>query len=218
MRLSPAQRVQFGRWLTKCGAEVLPPAGEWEIFRVVANGHTYSAYARKTGFQTWPTPLQLLYTQYRNGQAQQLGTADGPKKGMGSNRRSRIVRIAERDGWRCWYCGHHLQPLGYAEQAGARGATLEEVCPRQIGGPTHIGNQVIACGPCNQEAANFSVAQKVKIRDRKLAVRKQQRSPNIGTTTHGSTGSATNGKDTDPTGWGPVPETQIDDRRQAEPT
>jgi hypothetical protein len=171
MRLTPEQRAAFGRWLLNCGAEVLPPVGEWEIFRVIANGTTYSAYARKSGFQSWPIPLQLLYTQHREGaKVPKLGS---PVKPMSSNRRGRIVQIAARDGWRCWYCQQQLQPLGYAEIPGAQAATLEEVCPRQIGGPTHIGNQVVACQPCNTQAANLSVAEKVRMRDRKRAGRKQ---------------------------------------------
>lgn len=172
MRLTAKHIVPFARWLTQCGAEVLPPVGQWEIFRVVVNGTTLSAYARKTGYQTWPQPLQTLYTQFRSGQTQQLGTVSGPKRAMGGNRRSRIVKIAERDGWRCFYCSTPLQPLGFAPVEGTRDATLEEVCPRQIGGPTHIGNQVIACGPCNGKAANLAVADKIKMRDIKLAGRK----------------------------------------------
>ena len=171
MRLTPGAISGFGAWLTKCGAEILPPVGEWEIFRAIVNGVTLSAYARKTGFQNWPTPLQLLYTQYRLGQQQNLGPVAKPAKAMSANRRGRIVKIAERDGWACWYCAHPLQPLGYAYAEGRRAATLEEVCPRQIGGPTHIGNQVLACDQCNREAGNFSVAAKVKMRDVKLAVR-----------------------------------------------
>jgi hypothetical protein len=171
MRLTIGARAQFGGWLVKCGAEVLPPVGQWEIFRVVANGTTLSAYARKTGFQNWPEPLQQLYAAFRNGKMLQLGTVQGPAKAMSGNKRSRIVKIAERDGWTCWYCNHPLQPIGFAEDPKRRPATLEEVCPRQIGGPTHIGNQVIACAPCNNEAANLSVAQKVRMRDRRYAAR-----------------------------------------------
>lgn len=173
MRLTAAQIASFSHWLTKCGAEVLPPVGQWEVMRVVVNGTTLSAYARKTGFQTWPIPLQLLYTQSRSGQSPQLGTVAGPQRAMTANRRSRIVRVAERDGWCCWYCDIGLQPLGFAPVEGRVPATLEEVCPRQIGGPTHIGNQVIACSPCNNAAANLSVAEKVKMRDRKLAGRRE---------------------------------------------
>lgn len=164
MQLTDPKIKAFALWIARCGGEVLTPISDYEILRVVINGGTHSAYKRRTGRQTWPETLVELYRQYRHGgYTPRLALA---QRGLSGNRKGRLVKLAERDGWRCWYCDCAIQPLGYADIPGAAPGSVEEVCPRQIGGPVHIGNQVIACKSCNNKAANLPVVEKVKMRDR----------------------------------------------------
>jgi hypothetical protein len=57
-------------------------------------------------------------------------------------RAQRLVRILERDGARCVWCGR-----GVGE--GLVAATTEHVVPRIKGGPSWIENEVAACRRCN---------------------------------------------------------------------
>jgi len=140
-----------------------------ELARVVIHDgerrRTLRILVRADGVQSWPWPLPWLYQRYLKGWGTPLAKA---VKKMGGNRGARLRFIGERDGWVCWYCAIPLREYGaFQADDGKRNATLEEVCPRQIGGPKHVDNQVIACGPCNGAVANLSVADKVRFRERK---------------------------------------------------
>jgi hypothetical protein len=61
---------------------------------------------------------------------------------------NRRVRIFERDGWRCWYCGGELPRGGAAfDKAG----TLDHLLPLTRGGDNSEANLVAACRPCNSQ-------------------------------------------------------------------
>jgi hypothetical protein len=151
MRLSSEQVEQFAKWLVSCGAEVVAPTSDWEIIRVIAKGETAVAYRNKRGDQSWPGMLADAWAARKSGFQPQLGN---PQKALRGNKKARLYELADRDGWGCWYCSRELDELT---------ATIEEICPRQIGGPIHIGNQCLACPECNQKAANKSVVEKVRM-------------------------------------------------------
>lgn len=91
--------------------------------------------------------------------------------------------IANRDGWRCHYCGADLVPYGkskdddlYFEDVTVmakgkrigtdrrlkrkfRYATVDHVKPRSKGGATRIDNLVLACWDCNQLKADLPAGQ-----------------------------------------------------------
>lgn len=155
MRLDDAAISVFSKWLVSCGAEILRPTSEWEVLRVRAKGETIVAYRNAAGRQTWPKALSELYKLRSCGHQPQLGN---PVKLLRGNRRGRVHELGERSGWTCWYCETEL-----TEDS----ATVEEICPRQIGGPVHVGNQCLACAGCNRMASNLSVVDKVAFRDAK---------------------------------------------------
>src|SRR5262245_10987376 len=164
MRLDAAQLESFKIWLESCGAEVFPGVVEHEFLRVISRGETLSAYSKADGRQTWPLALRKLFLEFAAGHMVQLG---GAVKQMSGNKRARVLQLAGRDGWHCWYCNWPLQPIdGVVVYINARVATVEEVCPRQFGGPNHLANQVLACPPCNWHAANKTVAAKVALREK----------------------------------------------------
>lgn len=164
MHLDKNQTKKFLSWLADCGAEILEPMSEWEIARVRANGNTHVAYTNSKGRQTWPKPLRNMLTKKSENIWPKLGN---PQQRVSGNKKALIDKLGKRDGFECWYCAHPLAPPNRDQVDGEMFATVEEICPRQIGGPTHIGNQVLACNDCNQLAGNKSVSEKVSIREEK---------------------------------------------------
>lgn len=67
-------------------------------------------------------------------------------------RKERLVRILQRDGARCVWCG---RPLG----VGLVAATTEHVVPRIKGGPSWIENEVAACRRCNGQRGHRTPAE-----------------------------------------------------------
>lgn len=162
MHLGHQDIEKFAGWLKSCGAEVLAPTNEWELLRVNAKSQTLVAYRNKRGDQTWPGTLVNYWKQSKSGDYLKLGT---PTQQLRGNRLSRVLELAKRDGWNCWYCGIELSQPDRPADNGETPATIEELCPRQIGGPTHIGNQTLACRQCNQTAGSMSVVEKVALRE-----------------------------------------------------
>jgi hypothetical protein len=66
----------------------------------------------------------------------------------GDRRRAMVQKIADRDGWFCWWCGI---PLAMDENGIRLAATLDHLITRAAGGSNRFDNQVIACYPCNQD-------------------------------------------------------------------
>jgi len=71
------------------------------------------------------------------------------KRLNGEDRTKRIVALAERDGWQCWYCGTGLT-------LGSKATTIDEWIPLGRGGGPDLGNQVLCCSPCNQDKADMT--------------------------------------------------------------
>lgn len=162
MHLRAQEIEQFAGWLKSCGAEVLATTNEWELLRVNAKSQTLVAYKNKKGDQSWPAPLVTYWNKRKSGDYLKLGT---PTQQIRGNRLARVRELAKRDGWRCWYCDTELSPPDLPADNGETSVTIEEICPRQIGGPTHIGNQALACRKCNQMAGSMSVVEKVALRE-----------------------------------------------------
>ncbi len=167
MHLQNKEIEAFSNWLTKCGAELLSHTNEWEIIRIKAEGETLVSYKNAKGRQKWPPSLVKYHKCFSRGKSLKLASPITQYKG---NKKARLKLLGDRDGWSCWYCDTPLWPVDRIKVEGEVSATIEEVCPRQIGGPTHIGNQVLACAACNSEAGNMSVAAKVVLRE----VKRQQ--------------------------------------------
>ncbi len=73
-----------------------------------------------------------------------------------AQRRSRRAALRARDGDQCFYCDKLLTD---AE------ASLEHLLPQSADGPHHLANLVLACAPCNKNARNLSIAEKVRLRE-----------------------------------------------------
>jgi hypothetical protein len=74
----------------------------------------------------------------------------------GERRLQRLHLLAERDGWACHYCAVALT---------VEDATVDEKMPLGRGGRTSMGNQVLACLPCNQDKADMTASEYAAKRD-----------------------------------------------------
>ncbi|NAZ73911.1 hypothetical protein GTQ99_00500 [Kineococcus sp. T13] len=63
-----------------------------------------------------------------------------------------VRKVAERDGWTCFYCEREL--LLHVPRKDERYATLDHVNPRSLGGEDGSDNYVLACNRCNVAKAN----------------------------------------------------------------
>lgn len=154
----------FSNWLALCGAEVFTPYTDFELLRVRVSGAIMIAHRNRHGGQVWPTPLAELYRAFVSGaHMPRLAETPGGRKLTSTTHKSRVQTLARRDGWQCWYCGIGLRPSWTAGPEERQVATLEELCPRQIGGPNHISNQALCCKSCNERAGSLSVVEKGEI-------------------------------------------------------
>jgi len=66
--------------------------------------------------------------------------------------------IAERDGWRCHYCGRPLVPIDEVNSATADNdrPTFDHRLARCNGGAEAISNLVISCRECNEKKGCMS--------------------------------------------------------------
>lgn len=74
-------------------------------------------------------------------------------------------------GWRCWYCGTDLVPLGtfeallcavplpdgtFAAVDGARWPEVDHDVPRHYGGTDDLANLIVSCGECNRRKGTMT--------------------------------------------------------------
>lgn len=146
---------RFRRWLADQGAEILLPTNRYELLRFRARGVVSVVYCNAAGRVSACTGYaEEAMRAWRAGRRWRAGP---PKYRKPVRVRSVIVcTLLERDGDRCFYCGH---PLG-------DDLTIEHVLARAFGGRNHLANLVLAHHACNQRAENLPIAEKVRLRDK----------------------------------------------------
>lgn len=151
----PQEMARFRAWLVERGAEILPETNPYEIIRVSTCDGVIVAYRNGRGRETWPEPLAKIFDDFRGGRTPRLSPSRRERKKLAKL----AAPLAERDGLACWFCAMAFDDLD--DDA----LTIEHLCPKAHGGPDHPSNLVLACEPCNREAGNSSVAEKVVMRE-----------------------------------------------------
>ncbi|AXH72287.1 MAG: HNHc protein [Caudoviricetes sp.] len=156
--LSPKKLKQFEEFLKARGSQVLVVTNDYEVMRFTgANGSPCMVYRKSNGLLTWQPCALEAFTAFANNAKWHAG--EKTKRSAGAAKRlNRLKTLADRDGSGCFFCGT-VQPL--------EEMTIEHFVPVCAGGPNHISNMAIACGPCNREAGHLSVAEKCKLAARK---------------------------------------------------
>lgn len=70
-------------------------------------------------------------------------------------RRSRKLRVFERDGYSCRYCGFDMTLHFAYPHLGV--LTVDHMVAKAAGGSDHIDNLVTCCSPCNRRKRNLRV-------------------------------------------------------------
>jgi len=136
----------FRSWLILQGAEILPRTNEYEELRFKGKevGVVYKSGKTSNGY-TLNAIKCFLKKQKWNGRPVNIGRKLGYRKEK--------MKLLERDGSDCFYCGLPLED----------DITVEHIIPLISGGKNILSNMVLCHEKCNQEAGILTIVDKVKL-------------------------------------------------------
>ena len=147
---------KFKKFLVNCGGQLLHETNEYEVIRVQCNKGVEILYRKQSGLLTWSDELIKAYIAYKSGGKVKWRAS---KKRKVNRKRGPVVvqTLMKRDGEECWFCGKPMD---------VDSATIEHLLNISNGGNNHINNLVLAHEKCNQQARNYGIAEKVRLRER----------------------------------------------------
>lgn len=148
---------RFSKWLVEQGAEILPITNEYEALRFRCAQGVGVVYRNRKGAFSVSGPLVSFAYDCMKGCKAWSGKGRPVKRRQGSAKKQQLL---DRDGWLCFYCGEPLE----------EDATIEHLVAVNQGGPDRLENMVLAHFACNQGAGSLPVIEKVRIRERMLAL------------------------------------------------
>lgn len=136
----------FKDWLILQGAEILPKTNEYELLRfkgkevgvIYTSGKTSNKY-------TLNAVTCFLRKKKWDGKPVNVGRKPGYTKEK--------IKLLERDGSDCFYCGKPLED----------DITLEHLQALVSGGKNILSNMVLTHEKCNHEAGILTIVEKVKL-------------------------------------------------------
>lgn len=147
-------RPALEEFLEQGGAEILPVTNPWELVRFKTERGTHVVYNNAKGNKAYSDNHACdAYHAYLGG-----------KKWLGQEKAKRRPRrylesaIRQRDGDDCFFCGDP-----FTEE---NPSTIEHLLAIASGGSNGIANLALAHESCNFQAADLSVAEKVRLRDK----------------------------------------------------
>lgn len=157
-------------WAKAGGGETRATTNPYEVVRIAfPTGHLILyRNDRGRGARWWCSEGPHVLAQLAKNYSEAKGLPDvlrAVRQKPALPRERMILTVAARDGWECFYCGCVLCPPSDKAE-GAIPATIEHVVPTSRGGPNNAANIVLSCAPCNGEAGNMTVAEKVLLRER----------------------------------------------------
>jgi len=145
----------FREWLTRAGAEVLPPTNQWEAVRFRDGAITSIIYTNAKGGATFTGSALVAWEAFKNQQYWRASDTPPKIKRVSGKKRDRFVlAIRERDGHDCFFC---------AREVDEEHESVEHLVNVADGGPNHISNMFLAHTLCNMEAGAASAVEKIKI-------------------------------------------------------
>ncbi len=138
--------------IVAAGGERLAPTNPYEVARFRTLYGVGVVYRNSKGKQTWNAEAEMARDHIKAGKGS-LAPVAVVNRASHAQRRSAVLRVLDRDGGNCFFCGDPL----------ADDVTLEHLVPIAHGGPNHISNLVCAHAVCNHEAGHLSVAEKVAL-------------------------------------------------------
>ena len=149
---------KFRRWLINNGAEMIPATNEFELLRFSCLHGVGVIYRGKKGIRVSSPFVHQAIEAFRmdlpwDGRGKPVNRVSGSKVKK---------QLIARDGCECFYCGDEKEDFEL---------TIEHVLCLIHGGNNRMENMVLACKPCNQEAGNKSIFEKIILRDQKRTPR-----------------------------------------------
>jgi hypothetical protein len=170
---------KFKAWLNTHGGHMLPCTNTWEVVRYRRGGLVSIIYRKSTGQLTYTGNSGMDYKEFAGLPAESppaitmdekvamhahiprprkvpedIEHRRTPREKKTSTTKIR-QRLIERDGYSCWYCGHHMA---------LDDRSIEHLLAKSNGGTDNIANLVLAHKECNRLAGNKPVSEKVAMR------------------------------------------------------
>ena len=156
--------TKFKNYILANGGEILESNTpyEWCRFRMGgADGRISVVYTNDkgkigSGFQNHG---QIIFKSYINNRPIPTEIISYKTKSTVKKKDKIYLALCKRDGNNCFYCSCEVLEENW---------TLEHLIPKTAGGLNHLSNYAIACKECNREAGHRSLFEKIKLRERKL--------------------------------------------------
>jgi 5-methylcytosine-specific restriction endonuclease McrA len=148
------KRPALEDFLEQGGAEILPITNPWELVRFKTARGTHVVYNNAKGNKAYSdNHAQDAYRAYIDGKKW-----IAQEKVQRKSRKYLETAIRQRDGDDCFFC---CRP--FTDQAPS---TIEHLLAISSGGSNGMANLALAHESCNMLAADMSVAEKVRLRDK----------------------------------------------------
>jgi 5-methylcytosine-specific restriction endonuclease McrA len=139
----------FRAWLQACGASVMEPTNEWELFRFKGDNGIAVCYSSKRGSVTFVGDAQIAWDAFTYQRPYRANPATTRRRKPASP----IIRtLRKRDGDLCFFCQRFVS---------AENETQEHLVAVTHGGPNHISNLVLAHKHCNAKAGHLDAVSKI---------------------------------------------------------
>ena len=143
----------FRAWLQQHGCQILEPTNPYEVARFSTPDGVGIVYRKEGGrISKMIGGSEALYWAWKEGKEFKFASRTPRQRRNDKKRNQLVVKISNRDGWDCVYCGATLNK---------ETATIEHVVALATKGAEHIANMALACEPCNKEVGHMSVREKI---------------------------------------------------------
>lgn len=136
---------KFKKWLSDRGCEILPLTNDWESLRFKG---------REVGVLYKSGKTSNLYTRTAIEAFQRNKKWNGKPVNVGrkSSYRKEKVKLIDRDGRDCFFCGGSMED----------DITVEHLIALSSGGKNSLDNMVLCHQACNNKVNNMPIGDKVK--------------------------------------------------------
>ena len=165
VRKQQFKTADFASFLARHGAEICTPTNGYEVIRYrafwegSAKALTHIVYAKESGLLTYTGASREHYEAFIAGEAlpDTAATLDDKRARRLKGTAGVRVKLRQRDGDCCWYCG------GLLESAESN---VEHLINISDGGTNALANLVLTHTTCNTAAGNKPLAEKMDLRAR----------------------------------------------------
>lgn len=157
-KLSGGGLTKYKAYIEKRGAVVLDSLSPLELVRFTIYGELNIIFKNKDEYEFVGNEAERSFRFWNKN----LNWTPPNRKRQQLT--SRKLKIANRDGMMCFFCAEPHNDTKHL--------TIEHLLSFKHGGTDNINNLALACDTCNREAGTKSLAEKIRLRDHKLGIKK----------------------------------------------